>query len=84
MRWTMMRFAAACASMVCSLLSRKFLATCWVMVEAPTIWPWPVNLDLHIADAGCGNAAPVEAAMGVEGLVLGRDIGLDQALRHRS
>ena len=32
-------------STVRSLLSRKFLATCWVMVEAP--WTWRLALDEH-------------------------------------
>ena len=61
------------------LLSRKFLATCWVMPEAPSgRLPGLVTLAIAARD----DADEVDAGMGEEALVLGGDEGLHQALGH--
>ena len=65
-------------SKVCSLDSRKFLATCWVMVEAPCCLP-----RLGVGQRGAHDALGVDAAVLVEVLVLGRQEGADHDLRHR-
>ena len=64
-----------------SLLSRKFLATCWVMVEPPSArlsLPW--ILVFHHLEDGAGDALEVDAAVLVEAPVLGRQEGCDDAL----
>ncbi len=62
-------------SKVRSAVSKKFLATCWVIVEAPC-----TRFDaLQEHEAGAQDALGIEAAMGIEILVLGGDEGvLDQ------
>ena len=61
------------------LLSRKFLATCWVMPEAPSgRLPGLVRLAID----GAAEADEVDAGMGEEALVLGGDEGLQDALGH--
>ena len=69
------RISRILRSKVRSAVSKKFLATCWVMVEAPCTRFDP--LQKH--QAGAQDALGVEAAMGIEILVLGGDEGvLDQ------
>ena len=65
-------------SKVTSLLRRKFLATCWVIVEAPTgrrSFSQPVQVGEHGAD----DAQRVETRMRVEVLVLGGEERLDHS-----
>ena len=52
-----------------SLVSRKFFATCWVMVEAPCMCLSPCTSTM----AARGDAFGIDAVMGVEILVFGRD-----------
>ena len=62
--------------------SRKFLATCWVMVEAPT-GRRPEPMFCTLVSDGAAEAVDVDAGMVVEILVLGRqERGLD-AVRDR-
>ena len=67
-------------SRFCSFDSRKFLATCWVMVEAPSGRFLPKFCRL----LRTARTMPVKssAAMLVEALVLGREEGRDHQLRH--
>ncbi len=69
--------------MLTSLPSSMFLATCCVMVEAP-IGRRPLPYIIRSADAGAGDGERVDAAMGPELLVLGRDEGLLQHVRDRA
>ena len=51
-----------------------FLATCWVMVEAPIgRRPWPICI--RSVDAGAHDGQRIDAVMGAEILVLGGDEG---------
>ena len=61
------------------LLSRKFLATCWVMPEAPS---GPLARVGEVGDDGAAQADEIDAGMGEEALVLGGDEGLQDALGH--
>jgi hypothetical protein len=45
-----------------SLVRRKFLATCWVMVEAPC-GRRPAAVLLHVEHGGAGDAGEVDAAV---------------------
>ena len=63
-----------------SLVSRKFLATCWVMVEAPTGRRSRAQA-FDVGDHGADQRHEVDAGMGEEVLVLRRDEGVDHPLR---
>ena len=65
-----------------SLVSRKFFATCWVMVEAPC-GRRLVPKFCSIEHAGARHAGEVDAAMLVEILVFGGEERVDHQLRHR-
>ena len=64
-----------------SLLNRKFLATCWVMVEPPSARrSLPSIFDFDDLVDGARDALEVDAAVLVEALVLSRKEGGDDAL----
>ena len=72
---TLSRISRILRSKVRSAVSKKFLATCWVMVEAPCT----CFAALQKHQTGAQDALGIEAAMGIEILVLGGDEGvLDQ------
>ncbi len=59
-----------------SLVSRKFFATCCVIVEAP--WGRRAGaVILRVQQTGARHACEIETAMLVEVLVLGREEGVD-------
>jgi hypothetical protein len=63
------------------LVSRKFLATCWVMVEAPC-GRRPLPYCCYVEHAGARDAGEVDAAVLVVVLVFGRDEGVGDELGH--
>ena len=72
---------APCGRYCSSKSFSRYLATCWVMVDPPLARPPPVTLFAVIIDTAPIRPGEVDPVMLEEGLVLGRDEGVDHQRR---